>query len=487
MPVNKTYQADPHHHDLGAEFYDIVEAADFPTTILRFRNQRWAARVGLDELSEDEWLAHMGRLRPLSRNLAVPLALRYHGHQFQHYNPNLGDGRGFLYAQMRDANDGRLLDLSTKGSGQTPWSRAGDGRLTLKGGVREILATEMLEALGVYTSKSFSLIETGEALTRGDEPSPTRSAVLVRLSYSHLRIGSFQRLAHLGDETSLKRLVDYGIEFYWPEAASAKDPVAAFFASAVAASAQMAAEWLSAGFVHGVLNTDNNVITGESFDYGPWRFLPHGDPTFTAAYFDDREIYAFGRQPGAVHWNLQRLAECLIPLSNQERLIGALETFGPVFERTLEAMTLARLGVARADGSDDEAVSELVRDYYAAHNESRIGYERAFFDLIGGARQERIEASVHAHAYAKSPWREVIARLRDLPVAVGAGEALAHRYFLRAAPVTMLIDEMEAIWAPIAADDDWSAFERVIADIRQMGEAYAPVLKGVRRGGFEIG
>src|SRR5579859_7297899 len=163
---------------LGDNFYDRVVAADFPATILRFRNDRAAAEVGLADLSDAEWIDRFGRFRPLEGSLPEPLALRYHGHQFRVYNPDIGDGRGFLYAQLRDSR-GRLMDLGTKGSGQTPWSRFGDGRLTLKGGVREVLATEMLEALGVYTSKSFSLFETGESLMRGDEPSPTRSSVLV--------------------------------------------------------------------------------------------------------------------------------------------------------------------------------------------------------------------------------------------------------------------------------------------------------------------
>src|SRR6185312_15585133 len=154
---------------------------------------------GLDTLTDAEWTDHFGRFQPIAGSFETPLALRYHGHQFQTYNPDLGDGRGFLFAQLRDA-DGRLLDLGTKGSGRTPWSRGADGRLTLKGGVREVLATEMLEALGVPTSKTFSLIETGEALERHDEPSPTRGAVLVRLSHSHIRIGTFQRLAYLKDE-----------------------------------------------------------------------------------------------------------------------------------------------------------------------------------------------------------------------------------------------------------------------------------------------
>eukprot|EP01041_Mallomonas_annulata_P035760 gene35760-58762_t len=197
-----------------------------------------------------------------------PLALRYHGHQFRVYNPEIGDGRGFLYAQLRDGLD-RLLDFGTKGSGTTPYSRRGDGRLTLKGGVREILATEMLEALGVNTSKSFSLIETGEELMRGDEPSPTRSAVLVRLSHSHIRIGTFQRMAAEGDSEGMERLVTYCLTILYNETPS-DNPAAQLLHLAVERIADLAASYMVAGFVHGVLNTDNINITGESFDYGPW-------------------------------------------------------------------------------------------------------------------------------------------------------------------------------------------------------------------------
>ena len=193
------------------------------------------------------------------------------------YNPQLGDGRGFLFAQLHDGVDGRLLDLATKGSGQTPWSRGADGRLTLKGGVREVLATEMLEALGVNTSKTFSLIETGEQLARGDEPSPTRASVLVRLSHSHIRIGSFQRFLYLREPDNLLRLLDYAVQaLHAGDLARRRrrrgpSPSSSEVCRRVAG---MGADWMAAGFVHGVLNTDNINVTGESFDYGPWRFLP---------------------------------------------------------------------------------------------------------------------------------------------------------------------------------------------------------------------
>ena len=289
------YRPDPAIAAIAELIADPVDAASFPRADLRFRNDRAAAEAGLADLGDAAWIAHFGRFEPLRGNLPRPLALRYHGHQFRVYNPDIGDGRGFTFAQLRDAR-GRLLDLGTKGSGQTPYSRFGDGRLTLKGGVREVLATEMLEALGVETSRSLSLIETGEALERGDEPSPTRSAVLVRMSHGHIRIGTFQRLAYLRDADGLTRLTDYVLRALYG-AMPGSEPATQLLDAVVRRTAQLAASYMAAGFVHGVLNTDNINVTGESFDYGPWRFLPRWDPAFTAAYFDHAGLYAFGRQP----------------------------------------------------------------------------------------------------------------------------------------------------------------------------------------------
>ena len=327
--VNTTspgYRPSTRHAELGEKFFDLVAPATFPRHTLRYRNQAWARRVGLGGLSDDDWVDHFGRFRPLPGSFPQPLALRYHGHQFRSYNPDLGDGRGFLFAQLHDLQDGRLLDLGTKGSGTTPWSRSADGRLTLKGGVREVLATSMLEALGVYTSKSFSLVETGEDLVRGDEPSPTRSSVLVRLSHTHIRIGTFQRFAFAQDAEALRRLVAHSVAVAIPEA-QRDDPAeqAATFLEAVCLRvARLGAQWMVAGFVHGVLNTDNINITGESFDYGPRRFLPTYDPAFTAAYFDHSGLYAYGRQPVTLLWNLVRLAECLLALAPPAALEQAL-------------------------------------------------------------------------------------------------------------------------------------------------------------------
>ncbi|WP_370373113.1 protein adenylyltransferase SelO family protein, partial [Henriciella pelagia] len=282
--------------ELSDAFADAASPAHFGMALLRFRNTRWAKNVKLGELDENDWIRHFAEFIPLNDNLQQPLALRYHGHQFGVYNPELGDGRGFLFAQVRDET-GRLLDLGTKGSGQTRWSRQGDGRLTLKGGVREVLAAQYLEAHGVKTSKPFSLIETGDELYRNDEPSPARSSVLVRLSHSHIRFGTFQRVAYLNERENLARLIRHCAEVYYPDTVDDDLGVMApaLLQRITAETARMVAQWMACGFVHGVMNTDNFNITGESFDYGPWRFLPWSDPNFTAAYFDQQGLYRFGR------------------------------------------------------------------------------------------------------------------------------------------------------------------------------------------------
>lgn len=462
MPVAPAYRPDPRHQTLGPLFYDVVRPADFPSTILRYRNQRWAAAVGLDPLSDAEWIAHFARFEPLPENLSEPLALRYHGHQFRVYNPELGDGRGFLFAQLRDG-EGRLLDLATKGSGQTPYCRGADGRLTLKGGVREALATEMLEARGVYTSKSLSLIETGEALQRHDEPSPTRSAVLVRLGHSHVRFGTFQRLAAHGETDAIRQLVDYCIEQYWPEAATDDDPLIGFYRRVVGATARLAAQWTAAGFVHGVLNTDNTLITGESFDYGPWRFLPTLDADFTAAYFDQSGLYAFGRQPAALQWNLARLGECLLLIAEREPLETALAGFERAFETAFAAALHRRLALKPSGAAQTD--TDRANALFSAMAAQRPPFERVFFDLIGGARPGRIEASPQAATYAGPGFAEAIALLRDADPIDDIDAVLASPALDRAEPIDMLIDEVEALWAPIADRDDWSAFEAKLADI----------------------
>jgi uncharacterized protein YdiU (UPF0061 family) len=450
-PQAAPYRPDPQIAALADWLADSVDPADFPSHRLRFRNRRWDKAVGLDSLSDEQWTAHFGKFEPLPDNLPQPLALRYHGHQFRVYNPEIGDGRGFTFAQLRDGGN-RLLDLGTKGSGLTPYSRTADGRLTLKGAVREILATEMLEALGVYTSKTFSVVETGEELYRGDEPSPTRSAVLVRLSHSHIRIGTFQRLAALEEDDHLCALVDYCLaQFPGPlppeDAPGREQPAAILMHQAVERLADLAASYMAAGFVHGVLNTDNMNVTGESFDYGPWRWLPRWEPGFTAAYFDHSGLYAFGRQPEAIHWNLGQLAMALRRICEAEPLVAAFNRFGELYAEAMRRRFCWRLGVVQQGGEADGA---LIAAAEKTMREGEIGPDEFFFRHRGGRDAQG------ALAGALAGYEPI------------AGD---HPYWSDPAPQAMLIDEVEAIWSAITERDDWQPLEDKVSALRRMGDA----------------
>ncbi|HSG57367.1 MAG TPA: YdiU family protein [Paracoccaceae bacterium] len=450
-PQDAPYRPDAAITAISGWIGDEVDAAQFPAQQLRFRNTRWDSAVGLGGLTDSAWTDHFGRFTPLPDNLPRPLALKYHGHQFRVYNPEIGDGRGFLFAQLRDSQD-RLLDLGTKGSGRTPYSRTADGRLTLKGAVREILATEMLEALGVYTSKTLSVVETGEELWRGDEPSPTRSAVMVRLGHSHIRVGSFQRLAVLGETGHLAQLVDYCLAQYPgalpPVDAPGRDqPAVILLHQATERLADLAASYMVAGFVHGVLNTDNIAITGESFDYGPWRWLPIWDPAFTAAYFDQNGLYAFGRQPEAIRWNLGQLAMALRPLVEAEPLIAALDRFGSCYQAAMVRRFCWRLGVASRGQEADTALIEAAEQ---AMRQDKMGPDQ-FFHRHRGARR------------AAGPMADALATYQP----IGQPDPM----WDRETPESLLIDEVEEIWSAIATRDDWEPLACKIASIRQLGQA----------------
>ena len=489
MPVTPAYRPEPRFFDLGDEFGDGVRAADFPQAILRYRNDRAAGTVGLGELTDAEWIAAFGRFEPLP-DQPGPVAMRYHGHQFRQYNPDLGDGRGFLAAQLRETigqpaalkqpspageaiarksalkqpspagkavapREARLLDLGTKGSGTTPWSRGGDGRLTLKGGVREVLAATMLESLGVPTSRAISLIETGEALTRGDEPSPTRSAVLVRLSHSHIRFGTFQRAAWLGRVDMVETLIEHVRTLYHPQVATGD--AAGLLAAVVEASARLTARWIAAGFVHGVLNTDNLNVTGESFDYGPWRFLPHYDPAFTAAYFDQTGLYAFARQPEAVFWNLTQLAGCLKPLADVETLTETLNGFGPAYIRHLRAAFLMRLGVRSLGEAADQRLMDCTLALLREGGDA-LRWEPLFFDWFAGfASSARALGGPRAGLYQGEAFDAF--RFALFEHEPDRPERLEHPMFAAAEPEEMLIDEVETIWSSIDTADDWAPFQ----------------------------
>jgi len=264
-------------------------------------------------------------------------------------------------------------------------------------------------------------------------------------------------------------LIDHCVNHYYPQAkdSDGQKQTLNLFESICESVAKTGADWMHAGFVHGVLNTDNINITGESFDYGPWRFVPECDPKFTAAYFDQHGLYAFARQPSILQWNLARLAECLTPFVAVEKLENSLNKFSSCYGRNFEKALLRRLGICSNGHEKDESLTRAIWGFLEI---SRIPFEQFFFDWFGGASSEKRALSGAGAAYYKSS--EFSAVRNAISEYQAASEsALSQPYFQGDKPVTMLIDEVEAIWKPIADEDDWREFDKKLNTIANMREA----------------
>ena len=473
---------------LGDDYFDIVSAADFPRYHLRWRNDRLLPLLGLnpEQVSDRHFTQAFGHFD----GPQTPLALRYHGYQFGEYNPRLGDGRGFLYGQVR-ACDGALYDFGTKGSGRTPYSRGGDGRLTLKGGIREVLAAETLHALGVRTSRGFCLVETGEALWREDEPSPTRASVLIRFSRSHIRFGTFERLHHIDRPDLARKLLDWVIAEYYPDidpklALPAEERYSQFYLALVERTAELVAQWAIAGFCHGVLNTDNMSITGESFDYGPYGFIETYDPKFIAAYFDYWGRYSFGNQPTICRLNLeilQRSLTSIIPPGDMEVALAQFDSFFRIHYRRL---MLAKLGCEHLPLVE---ATELVRATVHLLEASSIRYHH-FFQLLRqnitpqwwNAAQNVLPAGLSsppadtdsstlsennvAEQQALEQWRHLYyCALQGLPSE--RREHMAAHLAATNPDITLQRSQIETVWQAIAEADNWTPLTDLLQRIQQ--------------------
>lgn len=272
---------------------------------------------------------------------AAPLAMKYAGHQFGFYNPALGDGRGVLLGEVRNSR-GEHWELHLKGAGRTAFSRSGDGRAVLRSCIRELLGSEALFHLGIPTSRALAVAVSTEPVRRESLES---AATLLRLSRTHLRFGHFEHCYYSGDTDGLQQLLDLAIQQHYPELIQHSEPAVAFLAAVQQRSVRMVASWQAYGFCHGVLNTDNLSILGETFDFGPFAFLDHYDPGFVCNHTDEQGRYAFSRQPGIVHWNLVCLAQALMPLASEAALREVLDTFGSAFQQQYQQLMAARLGV----------------------------------------------------------------------------------------------------------------------------------------------
>ena len=290
-----------------------------------------------------------------------PVAHAYAGHQFGHFVPQLGDGRALLLAELAD-DQGQLFDLQLKGAGQTPFSRRGDGRAPLGPVLREYLVSEAMHALGVPTTRALAAVLTGDWVQRETaEP----GAVITRVAKSHIRIGSFQYLAAHADTGQLQTFADYVIARHYPACAGSDTPYLALLQAVVTAQAKLIARWMSLGFIHGVMNTDNMSIAGETIDYGPCAFMDNFNPAQVFSFIDRNGRYAWGNQPKMASWNLARFAETLLPLisDNTEQAIAlateALQQFNLINETEFRALISQKLGINEATAADEP----LIRDY----------------------------------------------------------------------------------------------------------------------------
>jgi protein adenylyltransferase len=358
------------------------QAAAAPEPRLLVLNDPLADELGLDT----SWLRGPDGLALLVGAAvpdgAVPVAQAYAGHQFGNYSPRLGDGRALLLGELTRA-DGGLRDLHLKGSGRTPFARGGDGLAAVGPMLREYIISESMHALGIPTTRSLAVVATGQPIRR---ETVLPGAVLARVASSHLRVGSFQYAAATGDIDLVRRLADHAIARHYPSAAEAEQPYLALFDSVVAAQASLVAKWMLVGFIHGVMNTDNMTISGETIDYGPCAFMEAYDPATVYSSIDHAGRYAYANQPVVAQWNLARFAETLLVLISDDQqkaidlAVEALEGFRTAYDAAWSSGMWAKLGLAAdPDGA-------LIQDLLAQLEQSRVDYTSFFRQLAAAAR-----------------------------------------------------------------------------------------------------
>ena len=334
--------------------------------------------------------------------------MAYAGHQFGHFVPQLGDGRANLLGEVV-GRDGVRYDIQLKGSGPTPFSRGGDGRAALGPVLREYIVSEAMAALGVPTTRALAAVTTGERVLR---ETALPGAVLTRVAASHLRVGTFQYFAARHDTEGTRRLADYAIARHYPEAAQAKQPYRALLDGVIARQARLVAQWMLLGFIHGVMNTDNTSISGETIDYGPCAFMEAYDPATVFSSIDAQGRYAYGNQPHAALWNLVRLAEALLPILEQEAgseeaaldsAKEALAAFEPQFEAARTAGLRRKLGLP-TEREGDAALAEDLLERMAANRADFTLTFRRLCDAAGGPERDAGVRALFADPGAYDSW-----------------------------------------------------------------------------------
>ena len=424
-------------------------------------NRSLASRLGLDP----DWLASAEGVKILAGNRvpdgAASIAMAYAGHQFGGFVPQLGDGRAILLGEVIDQG-GRRRDIQLKGAGPTHFSRRGDGRASLGPVLREYVVSEAMAALSIPTTRALAAVTTGEKVYR-EEALP--GAVLTRVASSHTRVGTFQFFASRGDVEGVRLLADHVIARHYPQASHAEQPYRALLDAVIKAQAELIARWMLVGFIHGVMNTDNMSVAGETIDYGPCAFLDQYDPEAVFSAIDSGGRYAYANQPGIGGWNLTRLAECLLPLLSEDddRAVAqaqeALSAYGPSFERAYDVGLRRKLGLFTERAED----AALGRDLLKAMAANGVDFTLTFRRLSdasspeAGASVRNLFTDPSACDQWMARWRERLAREDAEPATRRAAmQAVNPAYIPRN-------HRVEAVIRAAVDHDDFGPFEELLA------------------------
>jgi len=363
---------------LPARFYAPLPPTPVAAPRLIRVNTALAEQLGLDA----GWLASEEGVSVLSGNRvpdgAASVALAYAGHQFGHFNPQLGDGRAILLGEVV-GRDGQRRDIQLKGAGPTPFSRRGDGRAALGPVLREYLVSEAMAALGLPTTRALAAVTTGEEVVR---ETMLPGGVLTRVASSHIRVGTFQYFAAREDLDALRLLADHAIARHYPEAATAENPYLAFLGAVAERQATLIARWLSIGFIHGVMNTDNCSVAGETIDYGPCAFMDEYHPGTVFSSIDQNARYAYGNQPSIGLWNVSRLAETLLPLIGPDQAAAleaakeVLGVYGPRFHAEYAGLLRRKIGLSETRVGDDDLTQDLLKSMMANNADFTLTFRR---------------------------------------------------------------------------------------------------------------
>ncbi|WP_304525038.1 YdiU family protein [Halomonas sp. I5-271120] len=434
-------------------------------------NHALAEELGFDSTAFDATEAAEALSGNAPPDGSEPLAMAYAGHQFGNFVPRLGDGRALLLGEVIN-REGELRELQLKGAGRTPFSRGGDGRAPLGPVLREYLVSEAMHALGIPTTRALAAVTTGERVMRR---LPEPGAVLTRVASSHLRVGTFQYFAARQDVEAIQLLADMAIERHYPHLAplSGGGRYLALLEAVVARQAELVARWMGVGFIHGVMNTDNSTISGETLDYGPCAFMDAYDPLTVFSSIDERGRYAFSNQPHSAQWNLARFAETLLSLLDEDHdravalATDAIEAFPEHFEASFGAVKRGKLGLVRVEEGDETLAQELLDTMQAGHADYTLTFRRLadVFEEDGEARLVELFDTPEAIRAWLTRWRERLSR-EDADAATIAAR-------LRATNPAVIPRNHQVEHALMAAadEDDYGPFEALLAAITRPFEA----------------